>query len=75
MSGKKERFINTHHNEVRDLTANLLSNVCHNMQIEPTLQPLNGADRTAQRQLHQRSKVRYLSKWILDAGTASIFRF
>ena len=30
------------HNEVRDLTANLLSEVCNNVVIEPHLQPLSG---------------------------------
>eukprot|EP00731_Ephydatia_muelleri_P014129 Em0007g1439a len=28
------------HNEIRNLTANLLSEVCHNVTIEPTLQPV-----------------------------------
>ena len=27
------------HNELRDITAQLLSNVCHDVSIEPTLQP------------------------------------
>ena len=30
------------HNDVRDLTAKLLSEVCHDVQIEPHLQPLTG---------------------------------
>ena len=30
------------HNEIRDLTANLLSEVCHDVRIEPDLQPLTG---------------------------------
>ena len=30
------------HNEVRDLTASLLSEVCGDVQIEPTLIPLSG---------------------------------
>ncbi len=30
------------HNEIRDLTANLLSQVCHNVATEPPLQPLSG---------------------------------
>ena len=40
MSCKKEGFINTRHNDVRDLTAILLSEVCHDVQVEPTLLPL-----------------------------------
>lgn len=30
------------HNEIRDVTAHFLGNVCHDVQIEPKLQPLNG---------------------------------
>ena len=30
------------HNEVRDLTAKLMSEVCHDVCIEPTLQPITG---------------------------------
>ena len=30
------------HNEVRDVTANLLTEVCHDVRIEPDLQPLTG---------------------------------
>ena len=31
-----------HHNEVRDIVANLLTEVCHDVRIEPHLQPLAG---------------------------------
>ena len=30
------------HNDIRDLTAKLLSEVCHDVQVEPHLQPLTG---------------------------------
>ena len=30
------------HNEIRDLTANLMTEVCHNVSIEPHLQPITG---------------------------------
>ena len=35
-------FPSIRHNEVRDITANLLSEVCHNVSVEPGLQPLTG---------------------------------
>ena len=35
-------FPTLHHNEIRDLTASLLSEVCHSVAIEHSLQPLNG---------------------------------
>jgi len=31
-----------HHNEIQDVTANLLTEVCHDIVIEPNLQPLTG---------------------------------
>ena len=38
----KGGFPTVRHNEVRDLMANLMSEVCHNVCIEPTLQPITG---------------------------------
>ena len=35
-------FVTIRHNEVRDLTAKLLQEVCHSVQIEPPLEPLTG---------------------------------
>ena len=36
----KDGFLSIRHNEIRDLTANLLSEVCNDVCIEPDLQPL-----------------------------------
>ena len=35
-------FPTIRHNEVRDITASLLSEVCHSVSVEPHLQPLSG---------------------------------
>ena len=35
-------FPTIRHNEIRDITAELMSEVCHNVGVEPTLQPLSG---------------------------------
>ena len=32
------------HNEIRDLTATLLTEVCHDVSVEPTLQPITGEE-------------------------------
>ena len=37
----KWRFPSIRHNEIRDLTATLLTEVCHNVSIEPGLQPIS----------------------------------
>ena len=38
----KGDFPTIRHNEIRDLSASLLNEVCHNVGIEPSLQPLSG---------------------------------
>ena len=35
-------FPSIRHNEIRDITANLLTEVCHDVLVEPNLQPLTG---------------------------------
>ena len=40
LSCKKGGFISLRHNQIRDLTANLLKTICHDVLIEPTLQQL-----------------------------------
>ena len=35
-------FLTLCHNEIRDLTAKLMSEVCHNVCVEPHLQPITG---------------------------------
>ena len=42
LSCKKGGFVTMRHNEVRDITANILNEVCRNVQNEPVLQPLTG---------------------------------
>lgn len=42
MTCKKGGFVCMRHDEVRDLTANMLREVCHDVSTEPTLLPLDG---------------------------------
>ena len=42
MSCKKGGFVNLRHNEVRDITAHLLNEVCKHVSVEPTLLKMNG---------------------------------
>ena len=44
MSCKKGRFICIRHNDLRDLTANMTSEVCKDTEIEPKLTPLSGEE-------------------------------
>jgi len=39
---KRGGFIAVRHNDIRDLTAKLLTQVCHDVKLEPALQPLTG---------------------------------
>ena len=42
LSCPKGGFPTIIHNEICDLTASLLTEVCHEVQVEPTLQPISG---------------------------------
>ncbi len=42
LSCPKGGFPSIWHNEIRDLTANLLTEVCSNVSTEPELQPITG---------------------------------
>ena len=42
LSCPREGFPIVRHNEIRDVTANLLTEVCHDVRSEPELQPLSG---------------------------------
>ena len=42
LSCPKGGYPSIRHNEIRDLTATLLSEVCHNVSTEPHLQPMTG---------------------------------
>ena len=44
MGCKKGGFVTIRHNDLRDLTAKILSEVCYNTEIELTSVPLIGED-------------------------------
>ena len=44
MSCKKGSFVSIRHNDLRDLTANMLSEVCKDVEIEPKLTRLTGKE-------------------------------
>ena len=46
LSCPKGGFPSIRHNEIRDLTANLLTEVCNDVRIEPELQPITGESLT-----------------------------
>ena len=76
MSCKKGGFINIRCNDVRDLTAKLLSEVCHDVQVEPTLLSLTGEwmeHRNAIEVKEARSDIRVRGFWI--RGQQEFFRY
>ena len=59
-------FPSLRHNDVRDITANLLAEVCHNVAVEPDLLPLSGEQfqhRTANTEDGARLDVRAQGFW------------
>ena len=68
LSCPKEGFPSIRHNEVHDLTATLLTDVCHDVKVEPDLQPLNNEafhHKTANSEMPRWSPIRHLSEWLL----------
>ena len=64
------------HNEIRDLTVNLMSEVCHDVCVEPTLQPLTGEQlsyATANREDSVRLDVRAGGFWGLSQQSAFFY--
>ena len=65
-----EGFLIISHNEVQDLTADLLSEVCHNVCVKPALQLLTGEHITCHCQQRELSPTRCKSMWILGTAKA-----
>ena len=71
---KKGGFVTIRHNDLRDLTAKILSEVCYDTEIEPKLVPLRGEDlshRTANRSNEARIDVRAPGFW--ERGQQAFF--
>ena len=58
MSCKKGGFVTLRHNKVRDLTATLLSEVCKDVELEPSLLTLNGEEQTMSKTAKKNDEVR-----------------
>ena len=66
LSCPKGGFPSLRHNGIRDLTANLLTEVCSNVCVEPELQPLSGEslkNRTANTEDHARLDIAANGLW------------
>ena len=66
-------FPSIRHNEIRDITADFLSEVCHNVGTEPSLQPVTGEQllhRTANREDGARLDIAAESFWGRDRQRA-----
>ena len=73
LSCPRGRFPSIRHNEIRDITADLLSEVCHNVGTEPGLQPITDEQmtyRTANREDGARLDVVAQSFWGRDRQCA-----
>ena len=67
MSCKKGGFVTIRHNNVRDLTANLLNEVCNDVNIEPQLLPVTGErfnNRTANVSNEARVDIKSRGFWV-----------
>ena len=58
MSRKKGGFVTLRNNKVRDVTARLLSEVCKDVELEPSLLTLNGKEQTMSKAAKKNDEVR-----------------
>ena len=74
MSCKKGRFVSIRHNDLRDITARIVSEVCKDTEIEPKLLPLSGEElhgRTTNRSNEARLDIRARGFW--EKGQQAFF--
>ena len=67
VSCKREGFVTIRHNDLRDLTGNLLSNMCNDVEIEPKLLPVTGenfSDKTTNTRTEARLDFRSREFWV-----------
>ena len=57
MSCKKGGFVTLQHKKVRDITATLLSDVCKDIELEPSLLTLNGEEQTMRKTAKTKDEV------------------
>ena len=58
MSCKKAGFVALRHNEVRHILATLLSDVCKDIELEPSILTLNGEEETVRKTAETNDEVR-----------------
>ena len=78
MSFKKGGFIYIRHNNLRNLTANMMSEVCKDTQIEPKLTPLFGEElqgRTSNNSNKKKLDIRIRGSWELEQQVFLDVRF
>ena len=67
LSCKKGGFVTLRHNMIRDVTARLLKEACHDVRVEPQLLPITGEDlkeATANKSSEARLDISARSVWI-----------
>ena len=78
MTCKKGGFVSIRYNDLRDLNAKMLSQVCKDIEIQPKLTPITGEEldsRTANITNETRFDFRTGGVWSLGKRATSIFRF
>ena len=78
LSSKKGGFITLRHSELRDFTANQLSEVCHDVRLEPQLKPFTGEIynyNTSNTMEDARVDISAISTRILGLWTIGVLRY
>ena len=70
---KKGGVISNRHNEVRNLTASILQEVCNDVQIAPILEPLSG-EKLSKSIVTDNARVDIAARSVWAKGPEGIFR-
>ena len=70
---KKGGFVSIRHNEVRNITASLLKEVCHDVRVEPPLQPVVGEDLPSNSNLADEARLDICARGFWASGQMAFY--
>ena len=70
---KKGGFVSIRHNEIRNITASLLKEVCHDVRVEPPLQPVVGEDLPSNSNLADEARLDICARGFWASGQMAFY--
>jgi len=73
MTCKKVGFISCHHDEIRDMLAKMLDEVCRDVEIEPALLPLTGETLIKTSNITNEARLDFSARYFWNRGERAFF--